>query len=388
MGRTGGKGGEHDFTENCGPRPVSLGGVRIGLLTASASRAGGGVFEAVVRQAALIREQGGEAPVFALADTYADADRARFPDTAVHHFPVRGPRQIGWAPKLTQALIAANLDLLHLHGIWMYPSRAGSRWAVMTGRPYVVSPHGMLDPWIVSRGRWKKALARRGYERTGWRRAAALHALTDAEAADIARETGRSDSLIIPNAAPPVLPRRAMPGRESLYLGRIHPKKNLGGLIAAWTLLAPRDAMLTIAGWGAPGDVAELQQQVAAAGSSVRFVGAVYGAEKDRLLREARALVLPSHSEGLPMVVLEAWAAGTPTVMTPACNLPEGFAAGAAIACDADAASIATAMGEMLAMSDSCWRACSDAAQLLAAGAFSAAQVAARWTDAYRRLAA
>lgn len=359
---------------------------RIGLLTASASRAGGGVFEAVVRQAALIRAAGGEARVFALADEYADADRGRFDGVPVSHFRVRGPRQVGWAPGLTRALIAADLDLLHLHGIWLYPSRAGERWACATGRPYIVSPHGMLDRWITARGRWKKAMARAGYERASWARAAALHALTAAEAADIARETGRADSLVIPNAAPPAAPLRTGRGQVALYLGRIHPKKNLSALIEAWRSRGGT-ATLTIAGWGAAEDVAALEQQVAAAGPSVRFVGAAHGADKARLLCEASVLVLPSFSEGLPMVVLEAWAAGTPTVMTPDCNLPEGFAAGAATPCGHDPASIATALRKVLDGDEATWRARSAAARVLATGPFSEASVAARWTTAYRRLA-
>jgi poly(glycerol-phosphate) alpha-glucosyltransferase len=87
-------------------------------------------------------------------------------------------------------------------------------------------------------------------------------------------------------------------------------------------------------------------------------------------------------------VVLEAWAAGTPTVMTAACNLPEGFAAGAALACETEPASIAAALGEVLAMNDSDWATRSAAARALAAGPFGEATVAARWTTAYRELAA
>ena len=43
------------------------------------------------------------------------------------------------------------------------------------------------------------------------------------------------------------------------------------------------------------------------------------------------AFILPSFSEGLPMLVLEAWSYGLPVVMTPECNLPEGFASHAAL---------------------------------------------------------
>lgn len=366
---------------NAGPCLVTLAGMRIGLLTASASRAGGGVFEAVVRQAALIRDSGGEPIVFALADPDAEFDRVRFGPTEVRHFAVRGPRQVGYAPGLVAALIAARLDLLHLHGIWMYPSRAGERWARATGRPYMVSPHGMLDPWITARGRWKKMLARRGYERASWARAAALHALTQAEAADIARETGRGDALVIPNAAPPV---EACDGPRSgmLYLGRIHPKKNIEALVAAWASTPTAGETLTIAGWGEPAHERSVAAAAGAAGPSVRFVGPVHGAPKQHLLRAARWLVLPSWSEGLPMVVLEGWAAGTPTVMTAECHLPDGFAAGAALRCGHSVEAIGAGLRE--AWADTEWRRRSAAAQALAGGPFSSTTVAARWTTAYR----
>ncbi len=65
--------------------------------------------------------------------------------------------------------------------------------------------------------------------------------------------------------------------------------------------------------------------------ADVVFFGAAFGEEKDALLRSADAFILPSLSEGLPMSVLEAWAYGLPVLMTPECNLPEGFAAGASV---------------------------------------------------------
>jgi glycosyltransferase involved in cell wall biosynthesis len=63
----------------------------------------------------------------------------------------------------------------------------------------------------------------------------------------------------------------------------------------------------------------------------VVFYGPAFGEEKEALLRGAEAFILPSFSEGLPMSVLEAWSYGLPVVMTPECNLPEGFACGAAL---------------------------------------------------------
>ena len=359
---------------------------RIGLLTASASRLGGGVFEAVVARAGLIAAQGGTPVVIALEDAWAHEDRHRFGAAEVLTVPVRGPRQIGFAPALARCLDAAALDCLHLHGIWMYPSAAAAAWASRTGRPCIVSPHGMLDPWITGRGRWKKALARLGYERRSWRRAWRLHALTGREAADIVRETGRTDSIVIPNAGPPLACTGRVPATmQFAYIGRIHPKKNLGPLLSAWRSVdRPAGSELVIAGWGDRRAVSELEDWVQAAGPSVRFLGPIFGAAKRELLARARFVILPSLSEGLPMAVLEAWSHATPVLMSDACNLPAGFDAGAAMDCGDTRSSIAAALDRAFAMDDAEWTAMSQAALTLAAGEFSSAAVGSRWADTYR----
>lgn len=368
-----------------------LAGKRIGLLTAAASRLGGGVFEAVVKQAEMIRDLGGDAVIFGLDDAHVAEDRARFGPSEVHVSPVVGPAQIGFAPALAGAMVEADIDLLHLHGIWMYPSRAATVWARRTGRPYIVSPHGMLDPWITARGKAKKAAARAVYERASWQQASVLHALTPREASDIARESGRKDAAVIPNAGPPASPRvdeKRPP--HFLYLGRIHPKKNIGALIEAWRMATEATRAygpkLTIAGWGEDDHVAELRQQLEGGPSAIEFIGPAYGETKDRLMREARFFVLPSHSEGLPMVILEAWAAATPALMTTECNLPEGFEAGAALDCGFLAGTIAPVLERACAMTPPEWQAMSDAAHGLATDTFSASAVARMWGECYAGL--
>lgn len=371
---------------------LPLAGKRIGLLTASASRLGGGVFEAVVTQAALIRASGGEAVVFALADAHGEEDRVRFAPSPVQLAAVSGPAQVGYAPELARMLDAAGLDLLHLHGIWMYPSRAGTLWTRRNARPYVISPHGMLDPWITARGRWKKALARVGYERASWAAASHFHALTPREAADITRESGRDDSIVIPNAGPDAVQMGTEPrGPDVFYIGRIHPKKNIAALIAGWGQLVEADAFppharLTIAGWGEAGDVAELRRLLNGAPASIEFIGPCFGEDKARRLAEARFVILPSLSEGLPMVALEAWAAGAPVLMTEECNLPEGFASGAALDCGYSPASIAASLQVALALPRAEWQTMAQAGLGLASGVFAAATVAARWAECYAGL--
>lgn len=371
---------------------IALAGRRIGLLTPWASRAGGGVFEAVVLQAGLIRDAGGTPVIVSLDDPDARADEARLAPAEVVRLPGKGPGFFGYAPGFADRLEKLDLDLLHLHGIWMYPSHAGARWAARTGRPYVISPHGMMDPWITGRGRWKKALARLGYERGSWRAASLFHALTEAEARDIAGETGRTGSAVIPNPAPPTTHGdHPVPGPHVVYIGRIHEKKNLQALAQGWIDAQrqgrlPPGAKLSVAGWGEQDEIDNLQSLLNETADSAQFLGPVFGAEKDALLASARYVILPSHSEGLPMAMLEAWSMGRPTLMTPDCNLPEGFAARAAIDCGHAADEIAATLGAALAMEDAAWQEMSRNALSLADGPFAAETVRRRWAECYAKL--
>ena len=369
----------------------SVAGKRIGLLTASVSTLGGGVAEAVLSQAAIIRDMGAVPVIFALRDARTDAQAARFADYETHLASRQGPAIFGYAKDMHKQMMHAECDVMHLHGIWMYPSRAGAVWAQRTGRPYIISPHGMLDPWITARGRWKKALARRFYERSGWRKAAAFHALTSDEAQDIARETGAATIRTIPNPAPAARSHAAdFPAPEVIFIGRIHLKKNLAALVAGWGQLSASDAgeaRLTIAGWGDGGDVPALEKLVAAAPGNVRYIGPVHGAAKQELLARARFMALPSLSEGLPVAILEAWANGVPTLMSLACHLPQGFSSGAAADCGTQADSIAAALRRALALPPMEWRAMSGAATDLASGPFAASTAAQQWRAVYGALA-
>ena len=364
---------------------------RIGLVTAWASRLNGGVFEAVVAHAELVASLGYEPVVFGLADRHSDEDRARFGGIEVHALPVTGPRIAGFAPQLLPALLEARLDLAHLHGIWTWPSGAATRWAKRTGKPFVISPHGMLDPWILARGKLKKRVGRLLFEGASWRQATRFHALTDQEAADIATTTGRRETFVIPNPVPAAGATRQDTRFTIVYLGRIHPKKNVAALVDAWRMVGgeggQRDAELVIAGWGADEDVAALEAKLAAGRDpSIRFVGPTFGEAKTRLLADAKFFALPSHSEGLPVAVLEAWAAGTPTLMSRHCNLPIGFERGAAIDTGTSPETIAAVLRQALAMPEAEWSSMSQAALALAQGPFSPGTVAEAWRTTYAGL--
>jgi glycosyltransferase involved in cell wall biosynthesis len=84
---------------------------------------------------------------------------------------------------------------------------------------------------------------------------------------------------------------------------------------------------------------------------SLVFLGPQFGDDKSACYANCDAFILPSFSEGLPMVILEAWAYSKPVLMTPECNLPEGYAADAAIRIETDAASILNGLRTLTGMS-------------------------------------
>lgn len=367
-----------------------MSGPRIGLLSAWLSRRNGGVFEAVAAQAAMLAAQGFTPVVVGLDHAQHGTDRAGLNGAEVIACRPQGPERLGYAPALTRALLDADLDILHLHGLWTWPSRAGAAWARATGRPYLLSPHGMLDPWILARGRVQKAVARPLLERPGWAGARLLHALTDAEAADINRATGRREVVVVPNAVAPAPPAPGPRPPVLLYLGRLHPKKNVPALVEAWARVVPRlpsGARLDIVGWGQPAHEAAVVQAIARfPAAPIRRLGPLFGADKAAALAGARFLALPSLGEGLPMTVLEGWAAGTPALLSAACHLPEGEAAGAALPCDTDVDGIAATIVHAFSMTDEVWRARSIAARRLVDTRFSPAAVGSRWADIYTGL--
>lgn len=344
--------------------------MKIGMLTASLSRNAGGLYDATrLLTRDLQQSPGCEVEVFGLEDEFTSQDISGWPGLNTNALHVVGPNSFGYAPDLGRRITHAGLDLLHNHGLWMYPSRASLMWAKSTNKPYLISPHGMLDAWAINNSRWKKRLVGLLYEDAHLHGAACLHALCEAELEAIRAHGFRNPVCVIPNGIdlPDTQPANKpaweslVPanGRVLLYLGRIHPKKGLVNLLQAWKM-ASQDSgdsgpwVLVIAGWDQGGHEAELKSLATGLGisSSVFFVGPQFDEAKHASYGRADAFILPSISEGLPIVVLEAWAHGLPVLMTPQCNLPEGFSAHAAIKVAPDAASIAEGLMSLLSLPD------------------------------------
>ena len=90
-------------------------------------------------------------------------------------------------------------DLVHAHGLWLRTSQANRKWCKHAQIPYVISPHGMLDPWAVRNSKWKKLIAGLWFEYAHLNDAACLHALCLSEADSIRKFGQKNPICIIPN---------------------------------------------------------------------------------------------------------------------------------------------------------------------------------------------
>ncbi len=121
-------------------------------------------------------------------------------------------------------------------------------------------------------------------------------------------------------AEPPPAPAPA--AKRLLFVGVLERYKNLEGLAAAWRLAAARvpGAELHLVGSGSLTAIAEA---LVAEGIGVRWDPRLEPPELARALDAARALVLPSRSEGLPRIVIESFVRGRAVIGSRAGGIPD-----------------------------------------------------------------
>jgi glycosyltransferase involved in cell wall biosynthesis len=105
--------------------------------------------------------------------------------------------------------------------------------------------------------------------------------------------------------------------------GRLSPEKGFDVLVRAAADVCARRPDVGFVLFGEGAMQAALQDSIARGGLGGRFVLAGFRADLDALVPHLDLLVLPSFTEGLPNVVLEAFAAGVPVVATAVGGTPE-----------------------------------------------------------------
>jgi glycosyltransferase involved in cell wall biosynthesis len=277
----------------------------------------------------------------------------------VHYFERSWPATPIGSHSLTAGLRAAlpSVELVHIHGLWNRVVWSAAREARRAGRPYVISPRGMLQDAARAHKGWRKRAAFAVIERGLLEGAALLHATSDAEVETLERLGLGRPVILIPNGIElgpferTVVTEPTVLEPTVLFVGRLHPIKRLDLLVDAFLLLQRRypGARLVIAGPDEYGLRPALEARAGDAGPAITWCGAVDDVQRTALLQSSIALVLCSDSESFGMSVLEALAAGTAVVVTTSCGWNEVEQHGAGIRVEQSPEAIADALARLAA---------------------------------------
>ena len=283
----------------------------------------------------------------------------------VTYFPASGPSRFYFSPRMVPHLArhVRNYDIVHLHGLWMFPIAAAARMARIAGVPYVVTLHGSLDPWALGQKAWKKQAYLRLVERSTLRHAAFIHYTASPERDSVPVDIRNLSSVTVPNcvdAAPfldigdPAVRRRS---KDVLILGRIHLMKGFDVLIPAFAASLRRDPTLrlVVAGPDDDGYEARVRNLVNTHEilEAVDFVGTVNAEQRRQLFERAALLVCPSYRENFGMSVAEAMAAGLPVIVSDRVNINDDIeSAGAGLVVERKVSTLADAIGRLMADAD------------------------------------
>ncbi|MBZ9731290.1 glycosyltransferase [Salegentibacter sp. JZCK2] len=221
-------------------------------------------------------------------------------------------------------LKSENPDMVHINGIWDPQNWLFQQVCIKQKIKVLLSPHGMLEPYILKRNFLKKRLALGLYQKKAIQSVDYLHATASAELSNIRNMGFKKPAKIIANG----LDISEIKKKESalskspylniLFLSRIHPKKGIELLIDAVSQLKNEKFNVIIAGEGDQNYIQNLIKLSIAKEvyHKIRFLGGVYGQDKWELYKKANLFVLPTYSENFGIVIIEALAAGVPVITT------------------------------------------------------------------------
>ena len=224
------------------------------------------------------------------------------------------------------------MHVVHFHGLWQLQYGHVAKRCAALGIPFVVSPHGMLEPWAMRHKRWKKWPYFHLVEKRLLSRAGALLATGSLEAERLKHLVPgqRVESLplgMTGEAKPNYEAARAQLGwqrdeRVLLFLSRLHEKKGLHLLLRALASVEkPGPTRLVIVGGGSENYVRSVHSVATELGDAlprVDWIGEVWGEARWPYFQGADLFCLPTFSENFGLAVLEACQVGTSALTTSA----------------------------------------------------------------------
>jgi glycosyltransferase involved in cell wall biosynthesis len=281
-------------------------------------------------------------------------------------FPTVAGNGYGFSPQLWKAIgrTVGNCDIVHVHTLWTFASLAAERACVRARAPFLVMPHGMLDPYSMNRGWIKKQGYGRLLEWPLLRKARGI-CYTHPEEQRLASLTCGQlplGHIIELGAEPaPATPRAELraeflarylnlAGKTIvLFLGRLHPKKGLDLLIPAFEIVKRErpEAHLLLVGPGDTEYVESIRTEINKRGLTehITLTGPLYGRDKWAVQAASDLFILPSYQENFAISVVEALRSGLPVLLSRRVNLWSDIVeAGAGRECELDVPKLAATL--------------------------------------------
>lgn len=247
-----------------------------------------------------------------------------------------------FSPKMARWLRNSlqEFDIVHIHGLYRFPPTYAAYQARKQGVPYIIQPHGALDPYLYDKSQRSVRLKRvyeRWFDLPNLNQAGAIHYTAEEERERVNFLDLRAPSFVVPNGLDwepydSLPPRGALRARWGLgeapmmlFLGRLHFKKGLDLLIPAFDALRRNvpEAKLVIAGPENDDYGLNVRGWVRKRGleGAVHFVGPLQGDDVVQAYVDADVFALPSYTENFGMTVAEAMACALPVVISDQVNI-------------------------------------------------------------------
>jgi glycosyltransferase involved in cell wall biosynthesis len=332
--------------------------MRILHTIATVSRVAGGPSYAVLAMAEAAAKLGHDVSVH--ATTLWSDEGPSFTETAIGSGRLRiHVHQHQWPPlpwlygslDMARALSdeIPKADIVDLHSMYLFHCWWTHRICVKANVPYILRPHGTLDPYIFHHHRWRKKVVELLFQDRVTRGAEYLH-YTSTQEEELAQpfvfgrpgimvplgvDLSRYENMPTPDAFLNRHPEAR--GRKIvLFLSRLSFKKGLEILIPAFARAATQrdDLHLVIAGpdYGFEAQARALVDQYGIAGRTT-FTGDLQKQQVLEAFAAANIFALSSHTENFGLAAAEAMAAGTPSILSDQVQIAPPAAADGACIC-------------------------------------------------------
>ena len=256
--------------------------------------------------------------------THASENPLPIDNCKIHYVSGYNPLKGSFKIEVNKLLDVLKPDLVHVNCCWMPACSLVQKMAQKRNFKVVLTPHGMLEPWIIKRHYWTRKLpALLLYQKAAIQNADCLQATAESEKENLLKLGYNSNIKIVKlgiDAESITMKTSWKKNKQLLFLSRVHVKKGINYLIEAVDDLQKelQGYKILVAGEGDANQVATLKQQIADKGLQeiIQLIGGVYGDKKWELFQTSDFFVLPTHSENFGLAIAESLASGTPVITT------------------------------------------------------------------------